>query len=122
MTRSLRLEMDADPALLGSARLFAAASARLAGCVDDVVEDVRLAVSEACTRAIERAPDGGRVEVQTQIVPTGLEIEIRGPTVGAPAPTTLDALDIDLVPALFPDAEESLQDGTLTVRFQAPAT
>jgi anti-sigma regulatory factor (Ser/Thr protein kinase) len=114
--------MDADPALLGTARLFAVSSARLAGCSDDVVEDVRLAVSEACTRAIARAPAGGRVSVETRVAPTGLEVEVRGPAVEPPEPVVREAIDIDLVPALFTDAEERLEDGTLTVRFLAPAT
>jgi anti-sigma regulatory factor (Ser/Thr protein kinase) len=117
----LRLDMDADPALLGTARLFAAASARLAGCGDDVVEDVRLAVSEACTRAIARAPEGGRVALRTEIVPAGLEVEIRGSAVEIPPPSMPEALEIDLVPALFPQAEEELTDRAVTVRFLAPA-
>jgi anti-sigma regulatory factor (Ser/Thr protein kinase) len=122
VTRTLRLDMEADPALLGTARLFAASSARLAGCSDDVVEDVRLAVSEACTRAIARAPEDGRVSVETQLVPMGLEVEVRGPAVEPLEPTVREAVDIDLVPALFPDTEERLAEGTLTVRFLAPAT
>jgi anti-sigma regulatory factor (Ser/Thr protein kinase) len=120
VTRTLRLDMDADPALLGTARLFAVSSARLAGCSDDVVEDVRLAVSEACTRAIARAPEGGRVAIQTRIVPTGVEVEIRGPAVEPLEPTVREAIEIDLVPSLFTDAEERISDGTLTVRFLAP--
>jgi anti-sigma regulatory factor (Ser/Thr protein kinase) len=122
VTHMLRLDMDADPALLGTARLFAAASARLAGCGDDVVEDVRLAVSEACTRAIARAREGGRVAVQAQIVPTGLEIEIRGPAAEVLRSSVPEALEIDLVPALFPHAKEEVVDETLSVRFLAPAT
>jgi anti-sigma regulatory factor (Ser/Thr protein kinase) len=121
VTHTLRLDMDADPALLGTARLFAVASARLAGCADDVVEDVRLAVSEACTRAISLAPEEGRVAVQAQIVPTGLEVEVRGPAVDVPQPSLPEMLEIDLVPVLFSDAKEELMDGTLTVRFLAPA-
>jgi anti-sigma regulatory factor (Ser/Thr protein kinase) len=122
VTRTLRLDMDADPALLGTARLFAVSSARLAGCSDDIVEDVRLAVSEACTRAITRAPEGGRVGVQTRLVPMGLEVEVRGPALDPPEPTAAEAIDIDLVPSLFSGAQEHLSDGTLTVRFLAPAT
>jgi anti-sigma regulatory factor (Ser/Thr protein kinase) len=122
VTRTLRLDLDADPALLGTARLFAVSSARLAGCSDDVVEDVRLAVSEACTRAIARAPEGGRVAIETRLVPTGLEVEVRGAAVEPLEPTVREAIDIDLVPALFSDAEEHLSDGILTVRFLAPAT
>jgi anti-sigma regulatory factor (Ser/Thr protein kinase) len=125
VTQTLRLDIDADPALLGTARLFAVSSARLAGCADDVVEDVRLAVSEACTRAIAHARHGGRVAIETRLVPTGLEVEVRGPAdepVGSLEPTVREAIDIDLVPALFPDAEEHMAGGSLTVRFRAPAT
>jgi anti-sigma regulatory factor (Ser/Thr protein kinase) len=121
VTRTLRLDIDADPAMLGTARLFAVSSARLAGCSDGVVEDVRLAVSEACTRAIARAPEGGRVVVEARIDLTGVEVEIRGPAVEPLEPTVREAIDIDLVPSLFTGAEERLTDGTLTIRFLAPA-
>jgi hypothetical protein len=101
VTRTLRLDIDADPAMLGTARLFA--------------------VSEACTRAIARAPEGGRVVVEARIDLTGVEVEIRGPAVEPLEPTVREAIDIDLVPSLFTGAEERLTDGTLTIRFLAPA-
>lgn len=56
---SYTLEIDPDPALVATARMFAATVARQLGLPDDSVLDVKLAVSEACTSALQRAADGG---------------------------------------------------------------
>ena len=46
------IELPVDPAYLGSARLFAGAVARNFGCSDGAVEDLKVAISEACTNAL----------------------------------------------------------------------
>jgi anti-sigma regulatory factor (Ser/Thr protein kinase) len=117
----LVLELAPDPALLASARLFAAAAARAAGCDADTVEDVRLAVSEACTRAIGAASGDERVRIEAEIDGAGARLTV----VGAPAGGTTaldDALpDVDLVRALFPEAREDDRDGRPAVTFVAAA-
>jgi hypothetical protein len=114
---TLALELVADPALLATARLFAAAAARAGGCDDDVVEDVRLAVSEACARAIRGAIDGERIEIQAHVGPDGVGFVVEGPsaTIGD------DDIDgLDLVATLFPSAATSADGRRTTVRFDAP--
>jgi anti-sigma regulatory factor (Ser/Thr protein kinase) len=118
---ALALELAPDPVLLAAARLFAAASARLAGCNEEAVEDVRLAVSEACTRAMRRAASGSedRIRVETRSEGDVLTVEVLGPASEAPA-ASVDDPAIDLVTALFPDAAESVHDGAVRLRFSAP--
>jgi anti-sigma regulatory factor (Ser/Thr protein kinase) len=120
-SRALALELVPDPVLLAAARLFAAASARLAGCGEEVVEDVRLAVSEACTRAMRRADRGSqdRIRVETLSEDAVLTVAVLGPASDGPAASTDDPA-IDLVTALFPDATESVHHGAVTLRFSAP--
>lgn len=48
---ALEVEFPPRPEYVGVARHAAAALARMEGLADDVVDDVRLAVSEACTNA-----------------------------------------------------------------------
>jgi anti-sigma regulatory factor (Ser/Thr protein kinase) len=51
-----------DPALVRTVRLVAAAVARRAGQDDEFVEEVRLAVGEACALLIERDGDDGATD------------------------------------------------------------
>lgn len=67
----LVIGFPAKPAFVGVARHVAAAMARLHGAGDDVVDDVKLAVSEACTNAVTQAsrltrPPAVRVTMRTE--------------------------------------------------------
>jgi anti-sigma regulatory factor (Ser/Thr protein kinase) len=120
VTHTLALWFSADPALLTTARLFAAGAARLAGCSEETVEDVRLAVSEACTRAVQNgseAPD--QVSVQAILDGAGLDVVVEAPA--GRGPTAQDGLQIDLIPTLFEGAEDLEADGRRVVRFRASA-
>ena len=115
---SLEIQLAADPALLATARLFAAAAARAAGCDDDVVEDVRLAVSEACARSMRGAVDGDRIGIDAHLGLASVAFVVEGPT-GPSADDDIDGLD--LVAALFPSATTSADGRRATIRFDAPA-
>lgn len=113
---TLELELAADPALLATARLFAAAAARAAGCDDDTVEDVRLAVSEACARSIRGAGDGDRLSIDAHVGVTGVAFVVAGPA----GPSDGDEIDgLDLVATLFPSASTTGDGDRTTVRFEA---
>jgi anti-sigma regulatory factor (Ser/Thr protein kinase) len=49
---TVHLTFPPDPAYVRTVRLVAAAEARRAGVSDELVDEVRLAVGEACTRAV----------------------------------------------------------------------
>jgi len=79
------------PAHVRTARLVGVAAARRAGLGDELVDELRLALGEACTRAVglhvQHAPDVP-VRVLLQDDPTGLTVTITdaGPSADAAAP------------------------------------
>ena len=97
----VRLEVPAQPAFVGVARsVVAAIASALDGIDDDRLEDLRVAVSEACTNAVEahrRDALDDRVVVRCTTTEDHLEvcIEDRGsgfdPTT-VPVPPELDSL------------------------------
>jgi hypothetical protein len=126
------LELPDDPAFVATARLFAAALARHFGCDEDTVQDVKLAVSEACTAAVadrgtapvrlEAAAEGGalRFDVCCLEGPTGR------PAAGGDARTArlerpIGPTGVQLIGALFADAATVQDaDGTARIRFSVP--
>ena len=85
----VELLLPAVPAHVRTARLVVVAAARRAGLDDDYVADLRLALGEACSRAVSlhvlHAPER-HVVVAVQDDATGLTVTVRD--VG-PAPTAL---------------------------------
>ena len=123
-TARFSVSVPARAGLVGTLRVFASAVARHYGLPDDLVEDVKLAVSEAATGPID-AEAGGDVAVTMLDHEGGLVCEVSSRPWTAPAgatdlpegvdPGVLDRLS--LVRALFGDAERSEADGIVTVRF-----
>ncbi|MFY0409561.1 ATP-binding protein [Solicola sp. PLA-1-18] len=75
----VRLSIAADPANVRVARLVAVAMARARGYAEPVVDDVRLAVGEACGRAVLTHLDGGideQVVVELVGDETGLDVRV----------------------------------------------
>jgi anti-sigma regulatory factor (Ser/Thr protein kinase) len=80
----LEVEFPPKPEYVGVARHVAAALARMEGMADDVVDDVRLAVSEACTNAATmtgRVDPGAAVAFRASVGADGFRVEVldRGP-------------------------------------------
>jgi serine/threonine-protein kinase RsbW len=121
------LELPKDPAFVATARMFASSLARHFEMDEDVIEDLKLAVSEACTRAL--ATLNGRDEpiaVSASLDNGRLTFEVSqgDPTKVAEKPTQeqLSAgLSLELITALFEDAELSADPaGRPVVRFSIP--
>jgi hypothetical protein len=118
------LTVPARAGLVGTIRVFASAVARHYGLADDVVEDVKLAVSEACTDPID-AGAGGELTVAIGRDGVDLVCEITSAPWKAAAPSTdlpegidpavLDRLQV--VRALFTDAQRSEREGGVAVWF-----
>jgi anti-sigma regulatory factor (Ser/Thr protein kinase) len=89
----VELTLSPLPAHVRTARLVVVAAARRAGLGDDLVDELRLALGEACSRAVSlharHAPDVP-VTVLVADGPTGLTVEVtdRGPAAG-PLPGNL---------------------------------
>ncbi len=140
----VELLLPALPAHVRTARVVCVSAARRAGLSDELVDELRLAVGEACARAVglhaRHAPDE-RVTVRLVDDVLGLTVTVRdrgpaaGPTVDDVTGGLLDdggAADDDLVDpdvalalllGLVDEAEVSSDDGdgtTVTLRWPLP--
>lgn len=92
----LQLEIPAQPAFVGVARsVVAAVASTLEGIDDDRLEDLRVAVSEACTNAVEahrRDAIDDRVVIRCTATESGLEVCIEDSGAG------FDPNDVPSVP------------------------
>jgi serine/threonine-protein kinase RsbW len=126
-----RLEFSSDPRFISTARLFAAAVARYFDCDEETVDDIKLAISEACTNAV-KAPDAldGKLPVGILVHPENAAIEFAvidragGFDETAVAPPDLaddlaeGGIGLQIIRSLFPQAVvEHNPDGGTTVRF-----
>ena len=122
------------------ARMFAGSVARHGGCDEDVVEDVKVAVSEACTNSVKAHRDRGNSEpielvariddeeITFEIVDAGGGIDTalqQAITESAATPAAglyEGSLGLMLIRSLFPGTEiiRNGDHGT-TVRFVVPA-
>jgi anti-sigma regulatory factor (Ser/Thr protein kinase) len=91
------------PSHVRTARLVAVAAARRAGLPDDLVDELRLALGEACSRAVglhaQHSPDVP-VKVTVTDQPGGLTVTVvdQGPAAGpVPSDVTEDLLGDELV-------------------------
>ena len=86
----IRLDIPAQPAFVGVARVVVASVATTVdGIDDDRLEDLRIAVSEACTNAVEASlgsPDDQRVILRCVLDGDALEVHIED-TGGTEQPT-----------------------------------
>jgi serine/threonine-protein kinase RsbW len=100
----IELELPAKPAFVRTARHAVGALARLHELPDDLVEDIKLAVSEACTTAVASsassgAPGEAPIVVVASSEPERVVIEVADPLGSAPrevsgAPTEIDTEDL----------------------------
>jgi anti-sigma regulatory factor (Ser/Thr protein kinase) len=134
------LTVGQDPANVRLVRLVSAAVARMVGLGDDVLDEVRLGVSEACGLAID-ALDAARSDAPMSLVfddSDGLAVVVRTPAalperheVSVPADPALEdspsiahvLLDrLALIEGLIDDVDvQSGPDGSaVTMRWKAP--
>lgn len=126
-----RLEFTSDPRFISTARLFAAAVARYYDCDEETVDDIKLAISEACTNAV-KAQDGD-VPVGILARPEDSQVEFRvvdraggfDESAVTKEPITDDlaegGIGLQIIRSLFPEAVvEPNPDGGTVVRFAVP--
>lgn len=79
------LDVPAQPAFVGVARsVITTVATAIEGLDDDRLDDLRLAVSEACTSAVE-AGSKGRIVLRASQDGENLEVSIEGAGSGAPS-------------------------------------
>lgn len=131
-----RLEFSSDPGFISTARLFAGAAARYYGCDEDAVQDVKIAISEACTNAV-KAHDSGLISMPVRVVVRPADDRVSFEVIdsgggfeqdggngdGSKDPDALleSGIGLQIIRALFPDTEvASNSEGGTTVRFSVP--
>ena len=144
----VELLIPAVPAHVRTARLVVVTAARRAGLADQLVDELRLAVGEACARAVNLHARHGleqRIEVAVADDVTGLVVSVtdHGPAAGPAVddmagglldpgaeilPEGEDAVDPDvalaLLAGLVDEVEVTAQEGsgtTVTMRWPLPA-
>jgi hypothetical protein len=113
--QDFRLQLAPEASLIVTARLFASGLARLAGCGEERVEDVKLAVSEACALALSAGEFTDSLTVDVHKDAHRLEFEV-GPAPGAPsgghdAAAAALPQGLDLVRLIFDDARVTTGKG-----------
>jgi anti-sigma regulatory factor (Ser/Thr protein kinase) len=121
------LELPGDPAFMATARMFASSLARHFEIEEDVVEDLKVAISEACARALASKTPDQPVTLRIARDEERLVFEVSQgdlrPAAAGETPTPSHeelaaGMSLELITALFEDAELSSDDqGAAVVRF-----
>jgi serine/threonine-protein kinase RsbW len=119
----VRLDVPAQPAFVGVARaVVATVATTVEGIDDDRLDDLRLAVSEACTNAVEQA-DSHRVVVRCEADDEWLDVVIDDPTASASDVTLAEGgWGYQLITALVDDVDFATDDGVTSVRLRMRLT
>lgn len=92
----LELEFPPKPGFVGTARHAVSALMRLRDFPDDMVQDVKLAVSEACTTALgDGTGDGPPIRLLVAAEPDRVAVEVIDPGTGVERAVAGSPLEID---------------------------
>ena len=131
----LVLTVPAEAPYVGMARLFAASAARTFGIDEEVIEDIKLAISEATTSVVMTA-SSGVISIAATRTDVGLTYEVRhdggvGSSVSQEPPSadgfdteTARDLGLRIIRALFPtplEDEGDVDPSTLRFSVDVPA-
>ncbi len=104
--RAVELELPATPEHVRTARLVSVAVARRVGLDDQIVEEVRLAVGEACARHLARSPGLRRLRLElreSRPGRPGLHVLVLAVDPGAAdVPVSADDLSLAVLQGLVP--------------------
>jgi serine/threonine-protein kinase RsbW len=124
------IDLPADPAYLSTVRLFASAIARHFGVGDEDVEDLKMAVTEACAAFLRyEETDRGSLHVEVAASSARLACEVTSADLSIPSPPAsadmptprglAASLGMDLLRSLFEDSEIVAGERS-TIRFSVP--
>ena len=128
-TEQFTLELPSDPAFITTARMFACSLARHFD-MEESVDDLTLAISEACTRALAAESTNGSLFVRVMLDDGRLVFEIPQGDLRAPADSDTPTpsheamaagLSLELITALFEDTAMAVDEqGGPVLRFSIP--
>ncbi len=119
---TVELDLPATPEHVRTARLVSVAVARRLGLDDPLVEEVRLAVGEACARHLSRSPEASRLRLVLRDARPGggpgLHVQVLAPG-AAPTAQDVDDLALAVLRGLVPDLV--VEGDRLELHWPAPA-
>ncbi|TAM77431.1 hypothetical protein EPN44_03275 [bacterium] len=105
----VELRIPCKPEFVSVARLAVAGIANRLHFTVEEIEDVKLAVAEACTNCIQRSPDAKEIVLTCEMVPEELRIVVRDNAVRAPGDDAAElasgSLGVFLIRSLMDDVE-----------------
>ncbi len=113
----VRLAVPATTAYVGVARSLTAGIATRLDLDLDHVEDLRLAVSEACGVLLPDAAPGAMLDLVVHVTDAGLAIEMSTVTSGDPAPPGPDSFAWTVLSALTDGVVADRTDGRTSIRL-----
>lgn len=121
---TVSLTIPAQAEHVRTARLVATAAARRCGLTEDSVDDVRLAVGEACTLAVVRTQTSDSkheilIELTDEASHFGVTVNDRG---GIAASADDDQLALALITALVPQSSIESKGAVCTITMVWPTT
>jgi serine/threonine-protein kinase RsbW len=96
----IRLAVPAAPAFARLARLTVAGLATRIGFTYDEVEDLRIAVGEACSLLVGSGAHPGAIELVFRVRPSSLDITVTGSDAGDPRETADAGLSRQILEAV----------------------
>ena len=124
------LQLPSDPVFISTARMFACSLARHFEMEEETVEDLTLAISEACTRALASESTNGSMFLSVASLEGRLVFEVQqgdlraAATTDTPTPSheaMAAGLSLELITALFQDAALTVDEqGQPVLRFSIP--
>lgn len=110
----VELRLPADRAYVSVVRTTAAAlAARLDFTMDDI-EDLRIAVGEACAMTLAEAPDGSDMRCRFHLGDAGITVSVTVPT-GSSARPDYDSFAWQVLNTLASRAEANADEGRFTI-------
>ncbi len=116
---SFRLSLPADPKQVGAARLFVATTFRMLGADEDLVADLKLAVSEAASAIVRAQGLAGRILIEISSVASGETVTI-GPLTADDMAADDGIAPGDVVVAVFRDARIDEHKHALVIPVNRP--
>jgi serine/threonine-protein kinase RsbW len=112
------LTVPADTSYVSLARAATAAVCARAQFTLDRLDDIRLAVDEACALVIADAPSETQMRITFSVAGNQVSIEVDGPTL-RDQPTATNTFAWTVLTALVDEVDSSVARGHMTIRLHA---
>lgn len=112
------LTVPADTSYVGLARAATSAVCALADFTVDRLDDIRLAVDEACALVIADAPAGSQVQIGMSVSGNQISIAVQGPT-QRDLPVATNTFAWTVLTALVDEVNSAVSGGLMTIELHA---